>query len=431
MLRTIILTIIFQLAIIRIAFSQMFGLSSEHNHSGIAFLNSPNQNDRWRIELITTNNKRLLFASKRPKFLDEIPDYYFTTIIENDTTIFRRKVQCGITRFHSLYMSKGHFSLNFSDTCDVLSIQDTLDELFISTKYSPIRLLCIKNSIIRYLGIFQSILGSRVKPGNKPILFGKFDSIIIEHARIEGILEIGGNSLPKHIRLMDLEFADNSELALTGFKIIDFKKPCDLFINDELSPNIKFNYEYFKLILNDKLTTSYKDYIFRQLLEMQQRNNFSYGYEKIDKEYRQFKYLNKSYLLGNFQNWLDAVWWDYGYDKFKVVVNSFIIFFLLSFLNFFLYSKLVYAYYPDKFKQIDERLKANNMDDQPSFWIKAKIFFTRNLVILIYTGFIFWGLKLDFKELELRKPLYLLIVIFQYIIGLICLAYIANYVITK
>jgi hypothetical protein len=49
----------------------------------------------------------------------------------------------------------------------------------------------------------------------------------------------------------------------------------------------------------------------------------------------------------------------------------------------------------------------------------------------LYTTFVFWGLKLDLKELEIKKPLYMTILIGQYITGLVCLAYIANYIISK
>lgn len=45
----------------------------------------------------------------------------------------------------------------------------------------------------------------------------------------------------------------------------------------------------------------------------------------------------------------------------------------------------------------------------------------------LYSG----GLNLDLKELEIKKPLYMTILIGQYITGLVCLAYIANYIISK
>jgi len=51
--------------------------------------------------------------------------------------------------------------------------------------------------------------------------------------------------------------------------------------------------------------------------------------------------------------------------------------------------------------------------------------------VLLYTAFIFWGLKLDVKELVIKKWWAIILIVFEYSIGVVCLAYIANFIITK
>jgi hypothetical protein len=54
----------------------------------------------------------------------------------------------------------------------------------------------------------------------------------------------------------------------------------------------------------------------------------------------------------------------------------------------------------------------------------------RAIYCLIYTSYLFWGLKLDFGKLKLANIPRAMLVIFQYLIGIICLAYLANYIIS-
>ena len=51
--------------------------------------------------------------------------------------------------------------------------------------------------------------------------------------------------------------------------------------------------------------------------------------------------------------------------------------------------------------------------------------------VFFYTGFVFWGLSLDIKELKFNSWRALILLITEYSFGVICLAYLANYIITN
>ena len=65
------------------------------------------------------------------------------------------------------------------------------------------------------------------------------------------------------------------------------------------------------------------------------------SYRDVDKQYKQLKYKHAGNNIGN---WLDANWWDYGYNKGLIVRNAFILFFFFFFINLFIYDKLFETY---------------------------------------------------------------------------------------
>ena len=251
------------------------------------------------------------------------------------------------------------------------------------------------------------------------------------HCFIQGPSSIANMLLPESILLDHLSFEHpNSELDLTHFSVTDSNKICTLLLremNDGIS-RIRLNYENFRLSF-DSIANWQRERIYRQLLEEQQKDGFTFGYEKLEKEYKQFKYMKDHTLLGRLENWIDATWWDYGYDKFRVITNSIKIFLGFLLLNLFIYGNLIGVYQPEGFKEFDKDLRGRM--GYLTQRKKLSFYLARIPAIVVYSGYIFWGLKLDLKELKLRKPLFYGILLIEYIAGLVCLAYIANYIISK
>lgn len=83
------------------------------------------------------------------------------------------------------------------------------------------------------------------------------------------------------------------------------------------------------------------------------------------------------------------------------------------------------GYVIDEFITADQRVTEKYEDSL------LKQYFFRTIYCFIYTGYIFWGIKLKLENIKLSNVSLALWIIFQYIVGIICLAYIANIIITR
>lgn len=143
-------------------------------------------------------------------------------------------------------------------------------------------------------------------------------------------------------------------------------------------------------------------------------------HEKYDVQYNQ---MVDSVEHNHITSFLKRNWNNYGYEPHLVFRNSALLMMFFFFFNLFLYPKILYKGYP-----IDEFILANAVVR------KRKGFKVRMLNVaycFIYTGFIFWGLKLSPEKIRVSRLGYSIYLIFQYLVGLVCLAYIANIIITK
>lgn len=312
-----------------------------------------------------------------------------------------------------------------TDSVQIYSQRDNIGEYNIKPWHNAKVILSVINSKLATLKIGRSIIDGL-------IIGAIIDGIILSGIEFQNEFEIQFTPLPKYIQLSDIVCRnDKCQLDLNQFLITDSNKICNLNIGKGVASQIKANYKYFNLVFDSALSVYDKERIYAEMMDMQKNNYFLDGYEKLDKEYKAFKYLSRNSFVANLQNWIDKHWWDYGYDKFMVIKNSVILFLLFFAINLLAYKGLANVYHPEKFKKFDERLDSNNTDVEFSMTTKAKNYIFRIPVIFLYTAFVFWGLKLDLKELEIKKPLYMTILIGQYIVGLVCLAYIANYIISK
>jgi hypothetical protein len=315
----------------------------------------------------------------------------------------------------------------YVDKVRIYSKQDSIGEFNVNAPYEKDAIvnLFFDESTFNILKIKNTILDCNLKRSN-------IDSLVFFNVKFEKKFEIELSPLPKYIRLDGIVCNDKNErFDLTQFQITDSAKICDLNLGTGVASQIKANCKYFRLVFDSDILSYEKERIYNELLKMQSANYFLDGYEKLDKDYKEFKYLDRKSFIAKIQNWIDKHWWDYGYDKFMVIVNSVKLFLLFFAINLFAYKGLAKVYHPEKFKKFDERLDSNNTDVEFSVTTRVKNYLYRIPVIFLYTAFVFWGLKLDLKELEIKKPLYMIILIGQYVTGLICLAYIANYIISK
>lgn len=265
--------------------------------------------------------------------------------------------------------------------------------------------------------------------------------LILEKAQFESEIIFDGAFLPKYINLSNIT-SIATEIDLTSAEINDKYERCNINLIGSDIDKIRFRYNRFRLWFPE-LDTSWGggetqiDYelkagVYEQLLEKQKIEGFTKSYEILDKEYQEFKYSDPkgkySWLWGPTLNWIDKNWWGYGYDKELVLRNVILIYLLLSLLNAFMLRHLTSSVYVNE--GITNRL--DSLKDKN--WLNKSLTSVR--YSLFYTAVIFFGFKFDIDKLKYLDNLdgwhifNLAYFIFIYLGGIVCLAYLANYIIT-
>ncbi len=101
---------------------------------------------------------------------------------------------------------------------------------------------------------------------------------------------------------------------------------CVIFLARTDLSKIRLNYTDFKLAFDeDSISKKGIANTYENLLLTQKE--FPEGYKKLDIEYKEYKYLQQG-LKGRIYNFFDNQWWNYGYNKEKVISNTFILLFI-------------------------------------------------------------------------------------------------------
>ena len=203
------------------------------------------------------------------------------------------------------------------------------------------------------------------------VVFGNNAKVDFRNALLPDTLDFSSNArVNNQVDLLVADFSDTARYD-TAQKI--YKKPH--YINLYKSDISKFHLDYFhfRLYFPPDLTLDERNSVYEALL-----NNFKIrgqddSYEKLDIEYRAYKYLhtpNRHWL-----NYVDKWWWNYGYDKDLVFVHAaffllfftFITFIILGFLNDEVYSmddiKYTIPLSMQKYRNAEpEESKANSAD---------------------------------------------------------------------
>jgi len=163
--------------------------------------------------------------------------------------------------------------------------------------------------------------------------------------------------------------------------------------------------------------------VYEHMLGSLERFGFAHGpdFEQVSVGYK--KLINRQkgwfhwYVLDTFYD----LWWNYGYSQWRVVLVWTPLFWLLfSVISAFLYQRLNQQVYRIKFLDKVDR--------------KSRLVW-RFYVALVYTAILFFGLKMDTNKFQdgalSHSPFLLAYLLLVYAVGLVCLGYIVNIVITK
>lgn len=144
--------------------------------------------------------------------------------------------------------------------------------------------------------------------------------------------------------------------------------------------------------------------------------------ERKEKYDLQLQHLMDEHEHHWFTAFLNANWNNYGYNKFLIFRNAMVLMLLCYMINLRLYPNILIKGY-----EIDDLLQ---IEQPPFVHSEKKRRRLRYFYCLLYTALIFWGIKLNQDKLKASHIGLTSWILFQYVLGLVCLAYIANIVIT-
>lgn len=239
--------------------------------------------------------------------------------------------------------------------------------------------------------------------------------------------------LPSLIRLDTVDLSHvNSTIDLSRLRHISknshvFDLERTIRISDTDLDKLKLSYDRLNFHIDTLQKFQIRSWIYEKLLKNLKNEHLTSKYNYYN---NQLSDANDAVNHTQLRNFLNEVWWDNGHNRRKVIYNSFFLFGFFFILNCLAYNQLKVVYMPEPFIDYYDRIKSKYQDDP----------LKRNTVLhlasyvygsLAYTSFVFWGLKLDLHSLKLRFNLGFFLLILQYMVGLVCVAYIIGIVVVK
>ena len=282
-----------------------------------------------------------------------------------------------------------------------------------------------------------------------------FDSCIISlsHAYIPNYIDLSNN--PQINGHIDLTQANLNEIKQKKrcFLVEYFQPyiPYDVdnasemnYINVNLYntdvSKIRIDYTHFRLWLIDtypknseawfgkyggKLNYDQISSIYEQLLKNFQASGQTESYENLEIEYKYFQSQNaynpKSdctviYFLKHslWSFWIQDWWWRFGHEKWRIFIHALVFLLLFTTVTFFFLPKLIEVY------------SVKYIEVYPFNKPFKRLWFS-----IIYTSTIFFPLALKVDNIKTFKSLWMIYITIMFLTGVICVLYIANYIIAN
>ncbi len=376
------------------------------------------------------------------------------TIFENDTfanlTNFDEAESTGTLEFQQIkFLEQVNFSsAKFSGYTFFINSIFSKDADFRDSQFSELDF-----GFVQFLGnadFERSSFSSHVSFEN--ILFSK--GLNLSRAKISNTIDFS-NSKFKHNSILNLNhlyLKDNSYLSFKDAILpdtilfsennnfqsnIDFSeanfnnaKPINLYLYNSNIAKLHLDYFHFRLLLPDSsksykcigekmLSYDEKAAIYEALLNNFKTNGQTDSYKLLDIEYQHFKWLNSwTFWLPCFSKY----WWNFGYDKEYVFGWTFGFLLAFTFFTYFFLYSLNTKVYPIKKIPVNESwCKSLSFDD----------FGDRLWYSLMYTSTVFFLLTLKIENIHFKEKKGTFYLFTVYTVGLICLAYMANFVLQK
>jgi hypothetical protein len=270
-----------------------------------------------------------------------------------------------------------------------------------------------------------------------------FDSLAnFSYAEFTGELVFSVKKLPKTLDFSNIKTREIIDLTVAGDnqqKASDHI--CYINLIDSPIDKFKLRYDIFRVWKPEIITPeNYEQLtnVYEGLSKNFKDNGYLTSLETLDKEYQEFKFTQNpndgtvQRAIGFIFNGINKHWNEYGYDKSRIWLWTLSFFLLFTFINWVRLTHLSTRVY--SIKAITEILKSRQMvtgqkGEKPK---NKKPFNFRGFdQALFYTGLIFFGFKLNTENFNFDAKRGVAYIFIQYIVGLICLAYLANFVISS
>jgi hypothetical protein len=209
-------------------------------------------------------------------------------------------------------------------------------------------------------------------------------------------------------------------------------KHCIYLAGSDIS-KFSLDYKYYKLLFCDPQTKrempyDQKDAVYEGLLKNFDHRGQLESYRLLDIEFHDYQWSKKGLPM----RWFYVIphyWNYYGYENELIFLWAAGFLLLFTFISYFHLDHFINNVYPmDNVKDFKSRKEIKDTpikkDRNHQFWLRVWNAF-------IYTSVIFFSfsLSVDKFKFQYRKASFFLIVVFT--IGIVCIAYMANFVISK
>jgi hypothetical protein len=251
-------------------------------------------------------------------------------------------------------------------------------------------------------------------------------NLIFRGALFNGFVFTNDMGLPDTLDFSQVQRVEK-RIDFTQGKLQPGKRFCYINLTGSDVSKVRLNYDIFRLTFDLDASDGDKCSVYEGLLSNFEQDGFAQSYKILDIEYYKYKYERDEKW---FINWLQKWWWNYGYNKEKIFPNS-----LILLVCFFLSNLLISlikgpeflmrdVYYVERLWEMVERIKEKT---------PGRLEYVRGYLpyLFIYTVMIFFVLNLNIKYLKYSSKIGLAWVMFTFIVGLACAAYIVNFVLDK
>ncbi len=208
-------------------------------------------------------------------------------------------------------------------------------------------------------------------------------------------------------------------VVLRGISVPNNNTSIAVFLNDIDVSQFKFPLSGVNVFVDTAQPYSAKLKIYSQLMEL---------YKDVPESYERYDIAKRHLINQHEGSWIEDFvlknWNNYGYSRWLIFRNSFFLLALAVFLNYMCYSRLIRnGFVSRELTIVDYKLKRKY--GRNFIYHIIKIYYCA-----IYTSLIFWGFKLDFDKIKLRKIELAVLTLVQYVVGIICLGFIAHIIAT-